>query len=97
MLPQLKAAIIRALYKKLEEFPDLYWLSFIKNFDLASALIACDDDFCKATESLVLTEEQSQQMLSLRGLLGRKVLEHCLERRHRVDYGTAKRYGCLHP
>jgi hypothetical protein len=93
----LKAAIIRALCGLSDELKDLHWLRFINNFDLASALAACNDDFYEATEGLLLTEEQDDQMLSLRGLLGRNVLEHCLEKRYRVDYGTAERYDCLHP
>lgn len=40
-----------------------------------------------------LSQEQQHQMLALRGLLGDGVLQHCLSKRHRVDYGTADRHA----
>jgi hypothetical protein len=93
LLPQLKAAIVHAVHNSRNDFEDLNWLSYLNNFeDLATALVACKSDFYDATEGLRLTEEYQQQMLALRGLLGGKVLEHCLEKRYRVDYGTAERY-----
>jgi hypothetical protein len=94
----LKEAIVRAVHKNVEKFQDLNWLSYINNFeDLATTLVACKSEFYEATEGLCLTEEYQQQVLALRGLLGCKVLEHCLEKRYRVDYGTAERYESLLP
>jgi hypothetical protein len=93
LLPLLKAAITCAVYKNVETFKDLHWLRFLDSFDgLAAVLEACETDFYEATEELNLTETQEQQMLALRGLLGRNVLEHCLAKRYGVDYGTAERY-----
>jgi hypothetical protein len=91
----LKAAIVRAMHRSVQMFKDLHWLSFLTNFDdLATALVACKDEFDQATDGLILSEDKQHQMLALRGLLGRKVLEHSLEKRYRVDYGTADRYDC---
>ena len=35
-----------------------------------------------------LQEDQLHQVLALRGLLGCNLLQHCLQRRHLVDYGV---------
>jgi hypothetical protein len=94
LLPLLKGAIAIAVHKSADEFADLRWLSFRNNFDdLVKPLVACKSDFYEATERQRLTEEYQNQMLALRGLLGRNVLEHCLEKRYRVEYGTAERYA----
>jgi len=35
-----------------------------------------------------LTKDQQSHLLALRGLLAMRTLLHCLEKRHRVDFGV---------
>jgi hypothetical protein len=37
-----------------------------------------------------LTEAQVPFLLSVRGLLAQGILQHCLEKRHRVNYGVCR-------
>lgn len=41
-------------------------------------------------------QDQVDQVLALRGLLGCNLLQHTLQKRHRVDYGVS-RYVANHP
>lgn len=94
LTPLLKTAIVRALHKACDTFRDLQWLKLVGNLeDFVKALVSCTDEFEDATAAVfgMLTEEKKHQMLALRGLLGHGVLEHCLQKRYRVDYGTAER------
>lgn len=95
LLPQLKGAIVRALHKGAETLRDLQWLRGHNVNDLAEVLVSCEEDFYGATGDSMfstLSKERQDQLLMLRGLLGHNVLEHCLEKRYGVDYGTTKRY-----
>lgn len=44
-------------------------------------------------EKLGISEDcaEREQVLALRGLIGMQVLEHTLQRRHRVDFGLTDR------
>ena len=40
-----------------------------------------------------LTEQKLDELMAFRGLLSFEVLEHCLVKRHRVDYGVDRAKG----
>jgi hypothetical protein len=83
------------LHAASESFPDLRWLRHVENpEDLLELLVSCTVEFGAATSATfgMLTEDKRQQLLALRGLLGHNVLEHCLQKRHKVQFGTTERY-----
>ena len=106
LLPQLKDAIVRALHRGTENFRDLHWMTLVDDVHkIARAVVSCEEEFHDATSEMpraafergdgveAASTERRDQLLALRGLLGHGVLEHCLEKRYRVDYGTAERWG----
>ncbi len=52
-----------------------------------AAAAAADDQGTDALMAL-MTKDQLFQVLALRGLLACNVMQHCLQKRHRVDYGV---------
>jgi hypothetical protein len=61
---------------------------------LQEVLVECMSDASQDAEALLstvspaLTDDQQAFILAARGLLAHGVLEHCLQKRHRVDYGV---------
>ncbi len=66
--------------------------------DKATAKNSAKDGGDDAVVAL-LAEDQLSQVLALRGLLACKVMQHCLQKRHRVDYGVNRcvRAACCRP
>lgn len=94
LLPRLKAAIVTSLRNSSESLRDMHWMSMIEDFsNLQKDLVSSDTSFneFKSAAFEQLTQDKCEQMLTLRGLLGCSVLEHCLTKRHRVNYGTTDR------
>ncbi len=59
-------------------------------------LVACMVDRSTAAQDIMgdgwdaLNDEQQSHLLALRGLLAGKLLLHCLQKRHQVDFGISK-------
>ncbi|KAG2501267.1 hypothetical protein HYH03_001073 [Edaphochlamys debaryana] len=94
-----------ALAMELASHPPLQ-LHWLREHPLKAHILACILDVSQPAEELLgpdaagsdpgqLTPDRMSQVLALRGLLGCGVLEHGLQKRHRVDFGvdrsTAKR------
>jgi hypothetical protein len=92
-LKQAMPAILRHLFDALmEEIPyDLRWMSTSSNKKELHRVIS---DPAVAFDTLSfssgLPEAWRNDLLALRGFIAGGILEHCLVKRHRVDYGIAR-------
>ena len=48
------------------------------------------DALTKLQGLISLADDQTDQVLALRGLLACNLLQHCLQKRHLVDYGVSR-------
>jgi hypothetical protein len=61
---------------------------------LQEVLVKCMTDPSQDAETLLCTvtptptDDQAAFVLAVRGLLAHGILQHCLQKRHRVDYGV---------
>jgi hypothetical protein len=64
-----------------------------------SVLVQCMTDPSQDAETLLCTvtptptDDQAAFVLAVRGLLAHGILQHCLQKRHRVDYGVFRCAG----
>lgn len=64
----------------------------VTNFsELVQALVSDDAEFQRTTADMNFEQEQMNQLLALRGLLGHDVLLSCLQKRFGVDFGLTER------
>eukprot|EP00961_Rhodomonas_salina_P053465 717141-Rhodomonas_salina.1 len=69
---------------------ELRWLgmrSAVEQKMLVKSMCESGQDVQKLLEGMEVKEDQLQDLLALRGILGCGVLRHCLEQRFRVNYG----------
>ncbi|GLC35571.1 thioredoxin-disulfide reductase [Pleodorina starrii] len=98
---------LRALHWRLAEelmYDPPYELRWLKQHPLKDRILKCvTDEAISAEEALgpgargpqphQLTDDQWAAVLALRGLLGCNLLQHCLQKRHRVDFGVNRNAG----
>ena len=70
-----------------------FQMTYASPLHLQESFVRCMVDRGVAAEEAVgcwaaLSEEQQASLLALRGLLAMRVLLHCLEKRHLVDFGV---------
>lgn len=85
---QLKEALALDLINK----PELMWLNMLGNGAARASLIVAITDSTVSLEAALGEHMQKlspyvNQLLALRGLVAFEVLEHCSEKRYRVDFG----------
>ncbi|WIA08442.1 hypothetical protein OEZ85_007879 [Tetradesmus obliquus] len=68
---------------------ELRWLSGCHNQEAVLRFITDPSDSCEQLAAAVpgLAPDQADQLLTLRGLLACNMLQHCLQKRHNVDFG----------
>ena len=72
----------------------LKWITFLDSAAQATVLQCCTDsmhDVNQSMQLLRLGEKERRHVLMLRGLLAFRLLLHCLQKRHNVDYGITDR------
>ncbi|GLC47559.1 hypothetical protein PLESTB_000001100 [Pleodorina starrii] len=98
-LPELHRRLAEAL---MEEPP--YELRWLRNHPLQERILRCVTDASESAAVLLgpdavgsapqqLSDDQLAVVLALRGLLGCNLLQHCLQKRHLVDYGVNRHTG----
>eukprot|EP00892_Ulva_mutabilis_P010228 jgi/Ulvmu1/7578/UM038_0001.1 len=98
-LPALRTALCKALFFQADVQPKpLIWLTALSPDCFRSFQECCLSgltDFDRPAAKLAIEEDctEREHVLALRGLLGMQVLEHTLQRRHRVDFGLTDRVG----
>lgn len=76
----------------------LKWMTFLDRSGQSILLRCCTDmlhDVKTSMQQLNLSDKAQNHVLMLRGLLADKLLLHCLQKRHNVDYGTTDRCASL--
>lgn len=101
-LEDIHRALCKALYYQDSVKPrPLAWLAPLgpdRYQDFQDCCMNPDLDFAVLAARLGISEDcaEREQVLALRGLIGMRVLEHTLQRRHRVDFGLTERCGRFH-
>lgn len=94
--PDLSEAICNALLSKERKgHRSLTWLQSLPVDDKPRLLECCTNPLSDAKEALHqlgVGEKEQSHVLMLRGLLAFKLLLHCLQKRHNVDYGITDRW-----
>jgi hypothetical protein len=70
---------------------DMGWLkTHPENLLLLECMLNAEVDALVKLQDLDLADDQKDQVLALRGLLACNLLQHCLQKRHLVDYGVSR-------
>lgn len=96
--PALAKAICEALLSQDVQHRSLKWMAKLARDHQLCVLECCTEPLSDASKMLHLgdlDENERSHLLMLRGLLAFKILLHCLQKRHNVDYGITDRYGLL--
>lgn len=93
--PTLSEEICRALITQEDAaHRSLKWMTFLDLSGQNLLMQCCTDslhDVDASMQQLNLSEKAKSHVLMLRGLLAFKLLLHCLQKRHNVDYGITDR------
>ncbi|GLC47557.1 hypothetical protein PLESTB_000000900 [Pleodorina starrii] len=102
-LTQALQGLHRRLAEALMDEPP-YELRWLRNHPLQERILRCVTDASESAAVLLgpeavgsapqqLSDDQLAVVLALRGLLGCNLLQHCLQKRHLVDYGVNRHTG----
>jgi hypothetical protein len=92
LLPNLLLAIARSIMD--DPIHELRWMADLNLHDKEDVIrFITSSKTCNGNFMTVWKKQHRNDVLALRGFLACGLLVHCLEKRHRIDYGIKRREG----